>query len=182
MPLSSLFGSRKIEEAVIPFTVVVDGRSLSPVRSGEEFLSPRLQLEILQQLSRIARQEEWTLWAIFAGPELEKVSHGGDFLGVRVFFSPTAAQRAPTLVECVKVLKKKGEVLFITDDPALEAKAVEGGAVPMRAETLKKSYEDLFAVRQRPQSRLMRRRTEQMQREQDGRGGDDIRDLIDLVD
>jgi hypothetical protein len=180
MALSSLFGARKTEQAVVPFTVVVDGRSLAPTRMGEDFLSPRLQLEILQQLSKIARQEEWNLWCVFSGPELEKVSHGGDFLGVRVFFAPTAPQRAPTLVECVKVLKKKGEVLFVTDDPALESRAMDAGAVPMRAETLKKGYEDLFAVRQRPQSRLMRRRTEQMQRE--GQGGDDVRDLIDLVD
>ena len=159
------------------FTVVLDAKALDPNQGQEEVMSPRIQVEILQLLVKIQRGEAWEFWVLFNGEELRQVEHGGDFMGIRVFFSPTPPQRVPTLLECVRVLKKQNrDVVLITQDPTLEVRARELGALCMRGETFKKGYEDLFTVRHRPQSRLMRRRTVEMERQSA------VRDMIDLVD
>ncbi len=148
------------------YTVVVDGRALDPYRSAEEVLTPKIQTDILQTLVRIQREENWDMWVLFNGESLRQVEHGGTFMGLRVFFSPTPPQRVPTLLECIRVLAKKGrQTLLVTNDPSAESRARELGALTLRGETLKKGYEDLFAVRHRPQSRLLSHRTREMDRE-----------------
>lgn len=166
------------------FTLILDAKALDPNKGQEDIMSPRIQLEILQLMVKIQRIEGWEIWVLFNGDELRQVSHGGDFMGLRVFFSPTPPQRAPTLLECVKVLKKqKRDCVMITDDEQVESRAEALGALTMRGETFKKGYEDLFTVRRRPQSRLMRRRTMEMEKEYFERDQDSaIRDMIDLVD
>ncbi len=166
------------------FTMVLDAKALDPNRGQEEVMSPRVQLEILQLLVKIQRLEGWEIWVLFNGDELKQVSHGGDFMGLRVFFSPTPPQRAPTLLECVKVLTKKDRhVVMVTQDENVEDRAMKLGALSLKGETFKKGYEDLFAVRRRPQSRLMRRRTIEMEKEHFERHQDSaIRNMIDLVD
>jgi hypothetical protein len=166
-------------------TVVVDGNDMCPGKNTEEVLSPRQQVETLQRLVKIQEKEDWDCWVLFNGEPLRQVDHGGDFMGLRVFFSPTPPQRIPTLLECVKVLKQKNrETLLVTDDETLEERARGLGAYTLRASTLKKGYESLFVTRGRPQSRLMRHRT--VDRRKDELDGDDdqraIREMIDLVD
>lgn len=162
-------------------TVVVDGKDLCPGRSDDEVLKPARQVEILQKLVKIQESEDWDLWVLFNGDPLRQVEHGGDFMGVRVFFSPTPPQRVPTLLECVKVLKrKKRDALLVTNDEQLEQRGRERGAFTLRADSLKKGYESMFVTRGRPQSRLMRHRTVDRQKSRDEPR--DIRDMIDLVD
>ena len=174
----------EVLEEADAFTIILDAKCLDPNKGQEEVMSPRIQLEILQLLVKIRKIETWEFWVLFNGDELRQVSHGGDFMGVRVFFSPTPPQRAPTLLECVKVLKKQNRnAVMITDDEQVETRAEDLGALTLRGETFKKGYEDFFTVRRRPQSRLMRRRTLEMERDQFDRGQDSaIRDMIDLVD
>jgi hypothetical protein len=168
------------------YTVVVDGMELSVGLTGSErdSLSPRDQIEILQKLVKIQQAEEWEMWVLFNGEPLRQVEHGGDFFGIRVFFSPTPPQRIPTLLECVRVLaKQKKHSLLITNDPLLESRARALGAHTLRAESLKKAYESLFTMRSRPQSRLMRHRTVDQRKEELLREEErNIRDLVDLVD
>jgi hypothetical protein len=167
-------------------TVVVDGKDMCPGKSDEEVLNPRQQVEILQKLVKIQEHEDWDTWVLFNGEPLRQVEHGGDFMGVRVFFSPTPPQRIPTLLECVKVLKaKKRDTLLVTNDETLESRARELGAFSLRADSLKKGYEALFTTRGRPQSRLMRHRTVDRKKSELYGEDDDqraIRDMIDLVD
>lgn len=162
-------------------TVVVDGKDLCPGRGGDEVLKPAQQVEILQKLVKIQETEDWDTWVLFNGEPLRQVDHGGDFMGVRVFFSPTPPQRIPTLLECAKVLKrKKRDTLLVTNDPELEQRARDLGVFTLRADSLKKGYESMFVTRGRPQSRLMRHRTVDRQKNQDEQRA--IRDMIDLVD
>ena len=165
-------------------TVVIDGKDMCPGKQDEEILNPRQQVDILQKLVKIQEQEDWDTWALFNGEPLRQVDHGGDFMGVRVFFSPTPPQRVPTLLECVKVLKTQNrDALLVTNDEELEARAREQGAFTLRADSLKKGYEAMFVTRGRPQSRLMRHRTvdrRKSQLEEDDQRS--IRDMIDLVD
>lgn len=166
------------------FTLVIDGKALDPNRGQDEIMLPRIQLELLQLLVKIQKREGWAIWVLYNGEELRQVSHGDDFMGIRVFFSPTPPQRVPTLLECVKVLQREGEkVVMVTQDEVLERKVRELGAVTLRGDTFKKGYEEMFMVRQRPQSRLMRSRNIEAEKSRLQRqSNDSIRDLIDLVD
>jgi hypothetical protein len=166
------------------YTVVIDGKDLTPGKSEIDMLSAREQVDILQKVVKIQKAEDWEIWVLFNGEPLHQVEHGGDFLGVRVFFSPTPPQRIPTLLECVKVLKKsKQQTLMVTNDVSLEERAKALGAYTLKADSLKKSYESLFICRSRPQSRLMRHRTVDQRKDQYERENDrNIRDMIDLVE
>jgi len=166
------------------YTVVVDGRALDLYNTPDEVLTPRAQVEILQNLVKIQREEKWDIWVLFNGESLRQVEHGGDFMGLRVFFSPTPPQRIPTLLECIRVLAKKGrKSLLITNDVVAEARALDLGALTLRGDTLRKGYEDLFAVRHRPQSRLLSHRTRDMDRDRVERERtDSIRGMIDVVE
>ncbi len=171
------------QEPIDSYTVVIDGKDMTPGKSESDVLSAREQVEILQKLVKIQKSEDWEIWVLFNGEPLHQVEHGGDFLGIRVFFSPTPPQRIPTLLECVKVLSKSDQkTLMVTNDPNLETRAIALGAATLRADTLKKGYENLFVSRSRPQSRLMRHRTVDQRKSQLREDeGPDIRDLIDLV-
>lgn len=183
MSYTVLSGEKETHRAET-FTVVVDGMALDPNRGQEDVMLPRIQLELLQLLVKIQKRERWPLWVLFNGEDLRQVSHGDDFMGIRVFFSPTPPQRVPTLLECVKVLKREGEnVLLVTQDERLESQARALGAATLRGDTFKKGYEEMFSVRQRPQSRLMRRRSVEMEKSRlQQNSSDSIRDLIDLVE
>jgi hypothetical protein len=142
------------------YTVVVDGMDLIPGRREIEELTPRQQIDVLQRLVKIQEKEEWEIWVLFNGEPLSQVDHGGDFLGLRVFFSPTPPQRVPTLLECIRVLAKQDrDALLVTNDEHASERAKELGAFTLRADTLKKGYDTLFTVRKSNQSRLMRHRT-----------------------
>ncbi len=183
MSYTVLLGEKETHRAE-SYTVVVDGMALDPNRGQEDVMLPRIQLELLQLLVKIQKREGWPMWVLFNGEELRQVGHGDDFMGIRVFFSPTPPQRIPTLLECVKVLQREGEnTLLVTQDERLEIKARKLGAVTLRGDTFKKGYEEMFYVRQRPQSRLMRRRTVEMEKSRlQQHSSDSIRDLIDLVE
>ncbi|MCC5845943.1 MAG: hypothetical protein JJU05_16975 [Verrucomicrobia bacterium] len=183
MSYTVLSGEKETHRAQT-FTMVVDGMALDPNRGQDEVMLPRVQLEILQLLVKIQKRERWPMWVLFNGEELRQVSHGDEFMGIRVFFSPTPPQRIPTLLECIKVLQREEEqVLLVTQDERLETKARALGAATLRGDTFKKGYEEMFMVRQRPQSRLMRSRSVEMEKSRLHQAGtDSIRDLIDLVE
>lgn len=164
------------------YTVVVDGLDMLPGRRESEVLTPRQQIDVLQRLVKIQEKEEWEMWVLFNGEPLSQVDHGGEFLGVRVFFSPTPPQRVPTLLECIRVLgKQKREALLVTNDAQAEERAKDMDTLTLRADTLKKGYESLFTVRKTNQSRLMRHRTVDRRKSQLDQDPD-IRDMIDLVE
>lgn len=185
MVLASLFGRRKTDDAS-NFVMIVDAGSLAAYDGGQA-LPGRVQIEILQNLSKIAKEEEWDLEAVFIGEELRQVEHGGDFLGIKVFFAPDQAHRPQLILDRAGQAMKTGSALVVTNDPNIEERAEDVGASILRANSLKKGYDELFLVYKRPQSRLMKRRSQitqnHLQAEKDRReGGNDIGDLIDLVD
>ncbi len=145
-------------------TVVVDACSFGEQPGISLELSGREKLELLQNFSRIAEEEEWTTWLLFVGEEMPQVAHGGDFKGMRVFYAPKSTQRIPTLLECVRVLNSKNkEALLISDDPVLEERLESAEATLLHASTLKKGY-DCFQKRRRPHSRLMTHRSRELSR------------------
>jgi hypothetical protein len=164
-------------------TVVIDGKDMCPGKCEEDVLNGRQQIEVLQKVVKIQEAEDWDVWVLFNGEPLHQVDHGGDFMGVRVFFSPTPPQRAPTLLECINVLHKKGRhALLVTNDVTVEERARKLDAYTLRADTLKKGYEPLFVSRGRPQSRLMRHRTVDRMKEDTDDDQRSIRDMIDLIE
>jgi len=183
MSYSLLKGDREVLKSD-SFTLVVDAKALDPNKGADEIMLPRAQVEILQLLTKIQRAESWNMWVLFNGNELPQVPHGGEFMGLRVFFSPTPPQRIPTLLECVNVIEKRGgKAVMLTQDLALEDRCRARNVITLRGETFKKAYEDLFTIRHRPQSRLMRQRSVEMERDRYERDHQSaIRDMIDLVE
>jgi hypothetical protein len=83
----------------------------------------------------------------------------------------------------VRVLgTEQRQTLLITDDEVLEARARSQGAFTLRALTLKKAYDRLFVRKSRPQSRLMRHRTQDRRRPESETRPRSIQDMVDLID
>lgn len=183
MVLSSIFGRNKTENSE-EFSIVIDGGSLAAYDSGQSLQSGE-QLEILQSLSQISKEQDWSMEALFIGEELRQVGQGGMFMNVRVFYTPDQANRPRDILARVSELQKQGAVLVITSDPNLEERVHDCGGAVVRSSSFKKCFPNRFKIRQRPQSRLMRRRSQitqsQLQEEQQQEEGDGINDLVDLV-
>lgn len=109
---------------------------------GNDRLSPRDQIQVLQQLARMADKENINIQAVFEGRALREVAHGGTYSGVTVFF----ADKAPALQDLVVSLFKKGsrgyDVTVITGHRQLEQRVAAAGGLTMRPSTLRKAMEN----------------------------------------
>jgi hypothetical protein len=109
---------------------------------GHDRLSPRDQIQVLQQLARMADKENINIQAVFEGRALREVAHGGSFSGVTVYF----ADKTPALHDLVLSLLKKGsrsyDVTVITGHRQLEQRVASAGGLTMRPSTLRKAMEN----------------------------------------
>lgn len=110
---------------------------------GNDRLSPRDQIQVLQQLARFADKENINVQAAFEGRALREVAHGGSFSGVTVFF----ADKTPALHDLVVSLFRKGSrgsrvVTVITGNRTLEQRVASAGGQTMRPSTLRRAMEN----------------------------------------
>ena len=86
--IKSFFGSASGSARRNTRTYVVDGARLVDEKTGRR-MAPRDQVQMLNALSRVAKQEGLEIQAVFESDRpLREVEHGGEFNGVKVFYAP----------------------------------------------------------------------------------------------
>ncbi len=119
-------------------TLVVDAARLSEHRGGAR-LSPREQLQVLQQLARYAKQEGLNLHAAFEGRSLREVDSGAVYNGVTVHFAENATALEALLLNLTRKLSRRGSASLVTGDKNTEAQALKAGLNTLRAVTLRRA-------------------------------------------
>lgn len=119
-------------------TLVVDAARLSEHRGGAR-LSPREQLQVLQQLARYAKQEGLNLHAAFEGRSLREVESGAVYNGVTVHFAENATALETMLLNLTRKLSRRGAASLVTGDKNTEAQALKAGLNTLRAVTLRRA-------------------------------------------
>jgi len=103
-------------------------------------VAPRQQLQVLRALSRVAQREKMNITAVVAGKPLNKAPHNKKLDGVRVRYAKTADKVGAQLI---KSLKQAGSVgVLVTEDVALEKKALRRGTDTLRISTFRKLLDD----------------------------------------
>ncbi len=177
---------------------IVDASYVGDGKRGGR-LSPRDQIDILKRLARFSEQESIQMIAVFEGNPLRVVDEkdGGDFSGVRVYFTMKKYDRRELIFKHAKKSIRKADVMVITPDEELERRIADAGGKTMRASTFKKALEHVKVAgggdrgggkrNSRRRSRKPRNNREQdgdqrPQQKKNGGGDTDVSKLIDLVD
>ncbi len=181
--------------------LVVDATSLGqgqkPPKGGQR-LSPRDQIDVLQQLSRVNRTELFGVEAVFEGQPLRKVDHGHMFDDIVVYFQEEAKDVPDFIFSRAKANAGRKQVTVVTSNRRLEERLASAGIQTIRTSTFKKAFDkgagggrdgggrDGGNKRRRPPRRRGEKRPdrepkgEQKPKESDAQ--DDVSQLIDLVD
>jgi hypothetical protein len=186
---------------------LVDAGRLMGAGSTGDRLSPREQVQILQQLSRFAEKEGICVQAFFEGRALREVASGEDFGKVTVFFAEKAEALPGLILQCLRSGLRRGEVMVVTSNASLEKDVVNSGGTTMRPSTFRKAIENGQGggergdrgdrggrgPRRRPQGRGPRPQQQPSQPSDQpseappgappsSSASDSVRDLIDLVE
>lgn len=102
--------------------------------------APRQQLQILRTLSRLMQREKVKVIAVIAGDELNKAPQGDGFEGVRVRYVKNAAKINAVLLRSAK--RAGSAAVLVTEDVALEKKAIRAGCDTLRISTFRKLLDD----------------------------------------
>ena len=117
-------------------TYVVDVARLMDEKTGRR-MAPREQVQMLNALSRVAKQEGLTILAVFESDRaLREVEHGGEFNGVKVFFAPDNEQ----LVAMVLKLCKSEGCAMVSSGVTMESRATEEGISVLCSSTFRKAF------------------------------------------
>lgn len=117
-------------------TYVVDGARLVDEKTGRR-MAPRDQVQMLNALSRVAKQEGLEIQAVFESDRpLREVEHGGEFNGVKVFFSPDNEQ----LVAMALKLCKSSDGTLVSSGVTMESRATEAGIPVLCSSTFRKAF------------------------------------------
>ena len=117
-------------------TYVVDGARLVDEKTGRR-LSPRDQVQMLNALARVAKQEGFEIQAVFESDRpLREVDHGGDFNGVKVFYAPDNEQ---LVAQALKLCRSAGGSL-VSSGVTMESRAREAGIPVLCSGTFRKAF------------------------------------------
>ncbi len=115
---------------------VVDGARLVDEKTGRR-MAPRDQVQMLNALSRVAKQEGLEIQAVFESDRpLREVEHGGEFNGVKVFFAPDNEQ---LVAMALKLCKSSGSAL-VSSGVTMESRATEAGIPVLCSSTFRKAF------------------------------------------
>ncbi|MBL7016504.1 MAG: hypothetical protein ISR84_02985 [Kiritimatiellales bacterium] len=103
-------------------------------------VAPRQQLQVLRALSRVAQREKMNITAVVAGKPLNKAPHNKKLDGVRVRYAKTADKVGAQLIKSLKQAGSAG--VLVTEDVALEKKALRRGTDTLRISTFRKLLDD----------------------------------------
>ncbi len=116
-------------------TYVVDGARLVDEKTGRR-MAPRDQVQMLNSLARVAKQENFEIIAVFESDRsLREVEDGGEFNGIRVHFAPDTDQ----LVAKALKLCRGGGVL-VSSGVTMESRATEAGITVVGSSTFRKAF------------------------------------------
>ena len=109
-------------------------------RPGER-LSPRDQVQVLQQLSRFAEREKISAQAVFEGRPLREVAEGENFGPVQVFFVENAAALPGRVVD---LFRRAGadRAVVVSSHPEVEKRIAESGGSLIRPGTFRRAFEN----------------------------------------
>ncbi len=117
-------------------TYVVDGARLVDEKTGRR-MAPRDQVQMLNALARVAKQEGLEIQAVFESDRpLREVEHGGEFNGVKVFFAPDNEQ---LVAMALKLCKSTGGAL-VSSGVTMESRATEAGISVLCSSTFRKAF------------------------------------------
>ena len=121
-------------------TMVVSIDAILRSKGARGNVAPRQQLQVLRALSRVAQREKMNITAVVAGKPLNKAPHNKKFDGVRVRYAKTDDKIGTQLI---KSLKQAGSsAVLVTEDVALEKKALRSGTDTLRISTFRKLLDD----------------------------------------
>ena len=117
-------------------TYVVDGARLVDEKTGRR-MAPRDQVQMLNALSRVVKQEGLEIQAVFESERpLREVEHGGEFNGVKVFYAPDNEQ---LVAMALKMCKSTGGTL-VSSGVTMESRATEAGIPVLCSSTFRKAF------------------------------------------
>ena len=117
-------------------TYVVDGARLVDEKTGRR-MAPREQVQMLNALARVAKQESLTLVAVFESDRpLREVEHGGEYNGVKTYFAPDNEQ---LVALALKLCKGEGCAL-VSSGVTMESRATEAGIPVLCSSTFRKAF------------------------------------------
>lgn len=119
---------------------VVDGAPVSPAGRSGERLSPRDQVQALQQLSRFAEREKVRMQVAFEGRALREVAHGENFGPLQVFFAENTDGLVDLLVDLARKAGRSAVVISGLND--VEKRVAEMGGALLRPSTFRKGLEN----------------------------------------
>lgn len=116
-------------------TYVVDGARLVDEKTGRR-MAPREQIQMLNALARVAKQENFELQVVFESDRaLREVEDGGDFNGITVHFAPDTEQLV------AKALKLcRGDGTLVSSGVMMESRATEAGITVVSSSTFRKVF------------------------------------------
>lgn len=116
---------------------VVDGERML---EGRE-VGPGDRFQLLQRLGRFVEREKVRMQVVFSGRPLREVEHGGEFMGIKVFYVEQGQDFSAQFLETVRDASRRGKTVGLTNDVELEKKIADLGALTIRASTLRKGLE-----------------------------------------
>ena len=102
--------------------------------------APRQQLQVLRSLSRLVQREKMNVTAVLVGKPLNKAPHNKVFDHVRVRYAKTDDKLNKELLRGLKQAGSAG--VLVTEDVALEKKAIRSGSDTLRVSTFRKLLDD----------------------------------------
>lgn len=117
-------------------TYVVDVARLVDEKTGRR-MAPREQVQMLNALARVAKQEGLAIQAVFESDRaLREVEHGGEFNGVKVFYAPDNEQ----LVALALKLCRSESCALVSSGVTMESRATEAGIAVLCSSTFRKAF------------------------------------------
>jgi hypothetical protein len=128
-----LFGKAKT-------TLVVDVAAVLKAKGARGNIAPRQQLQILRSLSRFVQREKLKVTAVLVGQPLNKAPHNKIFDGVRVRYAKSDEALNSELLKALGQAGSGG--VLVTEDVALEKRALQAGKETLRVSTVRKVLDD----------------------------------------
>ena len=119
-----------------PRAYIVDAARLVDEKTGRR-LAPRDQVQILNALARVAKQENLDLQVVFESDRpLREVDHGGEYNGLKVFYAPDNEQ----LVAMALKLSRSADGALVSSGVTMESRATETGIPVLCSSTFRKAF------------------------------------------
>lgn len=123
---------------IVDATGLVDNRA----RTGNIQPSPRDHYLALRNLAQFAGRERLAMVAVFIGRPLREAGEGGEYKGVKCYYTENAEAQADRMMQLVRDNLRSRDVVLIASDPDLEGEAVALHAACMRLSTLRKAMDE----------------------------------------